>query len=423
MKMFRGVTVSAALLACIAPHSFASAFPHTGVAQLSAGGYHTCAVLADHHVVCWGAETVGTPNLIQGITTAVSVTSGYGFACALLLDHTVQCWGDNSQGQLGDGTSTSRSYPAPTESLFGDVTDISVGEDHGCALRSDHVVYCWGSNSKGQLGNGALPVGPGVYSPHPIYVADYSAATGSVLYFASDIRAGGSHTCARSDGTAATYCWGSNSFGELGLGYTSFFGYAKQPTNAVTVPDSHGVPVHLGMQANSLSLGALHSCGLVPDDGPSRTNVNSIACWGSNENGAIGSAIGDHASNPVAVMTSAAGTKLYDIQKLAAGNDFTCVLQLTGSIQCWGQNNFGQLGTPFGGSSSQWPVIARLTSDFTDISAGAAHVCASGANGVVCWGSNLLGQRGNGSIDASTHYDAGTANVDAPIFTDNFDDN
>lgn len=428
MQMSRSAKLAAVLLGwlSIAPFATANVFPHSGVAGLSAGGYHTCAVLADHRVVCWGAETVGTPTLIQGITTAVSVTSGYDFACALLLDHTVACWGDNSLGQLGDGTTTSRYYPAPTDN-FGSVAAIAAGENHVCALLSklsNGWVYCWGSNSKGQLGNWALPVGDDVYSPHPIYVAWKADDGTSIPLNAADISAGSTHTCAHQNMGIATYCWGNNSSGQLGIGWSP--SYWEVP-EVVGFWDARKW-VTLSMAEQSVTSGSIHTCGLVPDGGPAGLNINSIACWGTNHDGAIGNPIGDHTVVPVAVLIhpdmSGHSIKFYDINKLSAGGNFTCALELNSALQCWGRNDYGQLGNAsYTDASSQWPVVHSLTWGFTDVSTGAAHACALRNGNVVCWGSNLLGQLGVSSLDNNPHYDAVTAAVDAPIFTDNFDNN
>ena len=137
----------------------------TGVAAVSGGGYHTCALLGDGTVRCWGRNTEGqlgdgttagslTPVQVVGITGAVAVSGGYEHTCALLGDGTVRCWGRNAEGQLGDGTRTGSSTPVRVVGITGAVAVTGGWWHHTCALLRDGTVQCWGQNDFGQLGNG-----------------------------------------------------------------------------------------------------------------------------------------------------------------------------------------------------------------------------------------------------------------------------
>jgi alpha-tubulin suppressor-like RCC1 family protein len=137
----------------------------TGVAGVSGGGHHTCAVLADGTVQCWGNNYEGelgdgtttpssTPVRVLGITNAVAVSGGWAHTCARLADGTVQCWGDNSAGQLGNGTATNSSSPVPVSGIAGALVLTSGWWHHSCALLGDGSVRCWGANDWGQFGNG-----------------------------------------------------------------------------------------------------------------------------------------------------------------------------------------------------------------------------------------------------------------------------
>src|SRR5437773_4375978 len=140
----------------------------TGAAAVSGGFYHTCALLGDGTVQCWGQNYEGQlgngivggvstiPVLVAGLANVSAVSGGYRHTCALLRGGTVQGWGRNVEGQLGDGTTTSSSTPVQVGGLTGAVA-VSAGVLHSCALLSNGTVKCWGAvgNGFGQLGNGA----------------------------------------------------------------------------------------------------------------------------------------------------------------------------------------------------------------------------------------------------------------------------
>lgn len=190
-----------------------------GVTAIAAGGNQTCALLSTHRVECWGTGGIGhgapdysyTPVEVTGITDAIAITAGESHSCALLSDHTIECWGGNTYGQLGDGTTATETVPS---SPVGDIMNaiaISAGENHTCALLSDHTVECWGDNQYDQLGLGYA--GP-AYNALPMPVSGLSGVT--------QISAGGYHTCALipNASTGTIKCWGHNAAGELGNGTT-----------------------------------------------------------------------------------------------------------------------------------------------------------------------------------------------------------
>src|SRR5439155_640288 len=141
----------------------------TGAVAVAARGYHSCALLGDGTVWCWGRNsdgqlgngtTIGSPvpGRVAGLPSATAVSGGFQHTCALLADGTVQCWGRNLEGQLGDGTTTSSSTPVRVGGITGAVA-VSAGILHTCALLANGTVKCWGAvgpnNDFGQLGNGA----------------------------------------------------------------------------------------------------------------------------------------------------------------------------------------------------------------------------------------------------------------------------
>jgi alpha-tubulin suppressor-like RCC1 family protein len=257
----------------------------TGVVALAAGEFHTCALLADSTARCWGVNDNGqlgdgttddapTPVTVSGLTNAVALTAGGLHTCALLDDATARCWGDNSSGQLGDGT-TNDTPSLVAVSGLADATALSAGADHTCARQAGGTLACWGRNQQGQLGNGS--VGANALIP--------SVVTG--IASASQVAAGGAHTCARLlDGTAR--CWGHNAWRQLGNGSVTDFNIP----DPVVVTGTTGVPL---TNLATVLTGGVHTCGLLED--------STIRCWGRNSSGQLGSgAFTVSSATPLAVV-------------------------------------------------------------------------------------------------------------------------
>ena len=220
--------------------------------QVAVGGDHSCALLEGGDVRCWGAPTMiangeaffpigdneapsTTPITPLG-GRATHITAGDLHTCALLEDMTVRCWGVHSSGQLGYGDEeTVGDNETPAErgavDVGGDVLQISAGDRHTCAVLTDRTVRCWGQGTSGRLGYGNTDhIGdnetPGSL-PDPVDVG------GDVEFIA----AGGHHTCAFLT-TGALRCWGLNS--EAALGYdiptTENIGDDEHPASAGDVP-------------------------------------------------------------------------------------------------------------------------------------------------------------------------------------------
>jgi cysteine-rich repeat protein len=184
----------------------------SGVVSISAGGTHTCALLADGTMRCWGGNYSGQlgngeqvysrkPVAVSGLGGVVSISAGGSHTCAVLSDGTARCWGENRTGQLGNAGSDRSLLPVSVSDLSG-VASISAGELHTCAVLTNGGAACWGKNSRGQLGNGTTK-----NSSLPVPVSSLSGV--------ASISAGYKHTCAvLTDGTAR--CWGANGVGQLG---------------------------------------------------------------------------------------------------------------------------------------------------------------------------------------------------------------
>jgi alpha-tubulin suppressor-like RCC1 family protein len=190
----------------------------TAVAVTASDGYHSCAVLQNGSVNCWGDNVSGqlgdgtratavTPVAVAGITTAVAVSSGDFHTCGVLGNGSVMCWGLNFSGQLGDGTGWDSNTPVQVSGIS-TATAVSAGVIHTCAVLQDGTARCWGYNSNGQLGDGTTT---NRYAP---------AAVSGVATATAAVAAGNNDSCVVLQG-GVVKCWGMNTYGELGIGTTA----------------------------------------------------------------------------------------------------------------------------------------------------------------------------------------------------------
>ncbi len=301
------------------------------------------------------------PERVEAAPNITAITAGQGHTCALTSGGTVWCWGQNWDGQLGTGQSGNISpTPVRVKDLSG-VRAISGSGGHTCALTNENKVWCWGMNWYGQLGNGQS--GQGKFSATPVHVLNLSGVTA--------IDAGGDHTCALKEG--AVWCWGMNWYGQLGNGES---GTGKLSATPVRVKDLSGV--------KAISAGLQHTCAL--KDG-------AVRCWGDNWNGQLGNGQSrNFSATPVRVKD------LSGVKGTSAGDRHTCALK-EGVVWCWGLNWYGQLGNGQSGEGklSTTRVRVQNLSGVTDISAGYEYTCAlTSARRVWCWGDNEYGQLGIG---------------------------
>ena len=305
----------------------------TGFTSIATSNSHTCARTSDGSAWCWGDNSSG--QLGDGTTTdssgAVQVTTdssgtfltnvsaisvGTNASCALKSNGTVWCWGDNGEGQLGDRTSDSSSFAVQVEktkfTFLTNVTAISVGTDHACAVLSDKSAWCWGDNSDGATGAGTAGAREGAVR--------VTKAANAVFTNVVAISAGNAHTCALL-GDKTVWCWGLNAYGQLGNGSTT--------TSLVAVSAGLTNIAILGQSTGN------HTCAV------SATNI--LSCWGANTSGQLGDGTIAAKTRAVALKTTYAATT-GTITGVSSGGKQTCLSNTMGEVWCWGRNSNGQLG-------------------------------------------------------------------------------
>jgi alpha-tubulin suppressor-like RCC1 family protein len=309
--------------------------------------------------------------------TLESISAGRDHACGITPRHELYCWGSNTAGQLGDPSITARCpetgdacSPKPVRVAGGlRYKFVSAGAGFTCALTTTGTAYCWGGNGYGELG-----IGSQASRSRPARVAIEG------VNFAT-ISAGSGHACALTTAGRA-YCWGSNAAGRLGAGGTG---------GGHTAP----VPVTGHLVFRGISAGYFHTCAV--------TRGGQAYCWGRNNQGEVGNAPRALAAAPARV----AGGTAFRLVEAANQFDYSCGVDSGGALRCWGANCFRQLGvdslteqcgTPAMPCSTT-PAAVNAPGTFESVGVAFSHSCALEASGaLLCWGDNNQGQLGNGTI-------------------------
>ena len=386
------------------------------------GGY--CAILTSSAVDCWGANgsgdlgigTTGGPDTCAnaepcsttpvpiGISATSIVADGAGGYCAILISGLVDCWGDNSFGELGEGAirgpqqchdSACSTTPVSTGIHATSLAAVNTGF---CAILTSGLVDCWGDNSFGELGDG-LSSGPLTCTGYSDYGVSCSTTPVSTGIHATSLAGGAANYCAvLTSGTID--CWGDDSAGELGNGSRS-----GPDTCAYSTP-CDPTPTSTGVSGTSVATDGSSACAILTS--------GLVDCWGENAEGQLGNGSNtgpDTCSDSAPCNPTPTSAGISATSVVASYNGY-CAILTSGAVDCWGDNEEGELadGTMTGPevcsafsesipcSTTPVPVGVSATSLVSD---GQSFCAVLDSGGADCWGSGLDGDLGDASTSDS----------------------
>ena len=310
-----------------------------------------------------------TAGMAPAVITAVS--AGPAHSCATTAASKIYCWGGGLYYRLGQGTSTANSLVpvAVTDSLLAGKKLTSLSAgDLHSCVVAGAQPYCWGGNTWGQLGNNST-----TNQGRTVLVPGFTGKT------VTAVSAGYASSCAVAD--AELWCWGGNITGRLGTGNT---------TDSLVPVKVGGLLA--GKSVTEVAVGRNQACAIADGD---------AYCWGTNSNGQLGNGNTTNSLSPAKVTglpadMAAAG--------LTTGTTHSCAT-VEGTAYCWGGNSAGQLGIGTNADSTKaMPVkgalrgktVTMVSAGLDNTTTGASHTCALAADKVYCWGENVNGELGNG---------------------------
>ncbi len=355
------------------------------VLLLEAAGDLTCIKAADQEVYCWGGpEGLTAPTLVEGMSGVVDIAVGTTHVCGSMRGGTVRCAGGDDSGQLGDGEPGAPRPAADVVRAVSGAIRVVAGADHSCALAEDGAIWCWGDNGAGQLGDGTL--------------ADAAVPRRATLLEGSGpeqravaIHAGGDTTCVV-DASGALRCAGESPVGASPDGAAHAFlgrGVACRAsaegrlacfsTGAGDEPWPWTIP-----DATDVVLGAAHGCVL--------RGSTALQCWGEGPGGALvpgelTRTLIDPTNPPERVPIELSG-----VTDVALSGTHSCAVA-GGAVFCWGDNRAGAVGPAASFYAVEAQVVEGL--EATGVGVGDNASCAIVGGGVSCWGDNsdgLVGQ-------------------------------
>ncbi|MFZ9697666.1 MAG: Ig-like domain-containing protein, partial [Ilumatobacteraceae bacterium] len=318
----------------------------SGAVKLAMNLWHTCAVMADGTVKCWGRNSWGelgnnstsdsnVPVTVSGITDAIDIAvSGYA-TCVGHASGGVSCWGYGGHGELGNTTGASSLLPVRIASISARVTSISADDQTYCATTEDGAAQCWGRNDWGNLGDGTT-----TRRFAPVEVIGLNSGATKIAV--------STHTTCAVTGSGGVMCWGYGGNGQNGNGTTNQYQLPVAVTGITDAIDIDG--------------GHQHFC--------ARLSSGQLKCWGWNGYGQLGTGNTSNASTPVTVAD------VSGVRDVSTAYYHTCALSTEGTVQCWGYNGDSQLGdktttsryAPGGVAGIKAPVISEAETQLAAVS-------------------------------------------------------
>jgi alpha-tubulin suppressor-like RCC1 family protein len=364
---------------------------------------HTCLATDDGKVWCWGDNTYrqlgdGTdrpglhPVLVRNLPgPAAKVFVGYGHTCALLRNREVYCWGKNQNGQCGVPASEPISTPMHVDVPGFRFIEVAPGDGHTCARTQDRTVYCWGSTEYRESGADPEPPGPLFVGPTPIPDLDGVEHISAVK----------NHTCAVRLSSPTLVCWGSNSHvqpperpfvnGKLGPAAGERF-YSATP-----------IPVDIGSPVVSLGMTAEATYAVTQD--------GRVYAWGENDRFQLGVGSPEkvvRTPTPVVVETPQGVVPLAGVAEIYRSSGSANCVRMTNRLDsgasffCWGSDDWGELGLgtkEAARATHPYPKPVQAVQGAYSLSPAENHGCAAvvvgGRHDIWCYG--RPGALGNGS--------------------------
>lgn len=401
---------------------------------LISGGHHNCVILQNDQIKCWGDNVHGQlglgikeiaigdqsgemgenlPAIDLGTNLTIKAAAlGFYHTCAILSDNHVKCWGNNYLGQLGAplGQNFMDHQGDEPDEMGNHLPRVNLGTNvtvknlisrtyHTCAILNNNQMKCWGFNYVGQLGQGHKNVLGDDHNEMGDKLLEVNLGTDHLgkKLTAKAMALGSLHTCVILSNDQVK-CWGGNRHGQLGLGHREDIGdESNEMGNHLAEVDLGTDSIGNKLKPKKMTAGAFHTCVIL--------NNNQIKCWGRNWFGQLGlghkKTIGDDPMDQLDPVLLGEGLTAKAID---AGFRHTCAILNDNRMKCWGRNHYGQLGqenrrkvgTKSSDEISLLPPI-QLGTDLTvqEIALGRLHTCAVlSDNQVKCWGFNFRGQLG-----------------------------
>lgn len=320
-----------------------------------------------HYIRCMQYQLSPVIGLDEGVK---AIGTGTHHTCAIDAADKVWCWGLNTRGQLGDGTTETRYEPVEVQGLPAKPVAVDGGDSHTCALLETGQVACWGDDSIGQLGD---------YLTNSSGQMVLLTEKGAPFSAAKKLSVGALSSCVVSVDDEL-YCWGTNFDDRVDTGRPKY-----NFTSAT--PNSHPTDVFVaGEKVRDVAVGVMSTC--------ISTSTGKFYCWGDNRT------FGLTAPDPV---TNYSATSWYGVIGFTLGGGESdegdrwvtgCAIASNRDLYCWGENRWGQMGVGTTASTHTTTVVAGIE-NVSAVAGGAGHFCAVTSEGwLACWGDNSYGQTG-----------------------------